>query len=297
MCRTVWDFPAPVAPVTNACRFSVASGTRNAPTGRSWGSRIAPTSISGEAGPGRSRAFGLAGDVEIAGIEHPQPGNLAAGQPGQRGQRAGRSGERRGRAVGRVLHRDRERPGQAVRLQAAAQPVGVPAQVHRPDQYRSDQPQFLRRGRAGQHAHAPQPGLAERVEFGHPALRALDVEPGMLLLVPAQHVELRAQFGDLGVDQPGGLGDDQPAEPPAHERHERRFEQGRPPVLVAAVRLAGFGQRRCLPAGAATSRPSGPARRASRRRSGRRARRRGTAGPATRRTQAPGRRRAAPRRW
>ena len=31
MCRTVWDFPAPVAPVTNACRFSVDSGTRNAP--------------------------------------------------------------------------------------------------------------------------------------------------------------------------------------------------------------------------------------------------------------------------
>jgi hypothetical protein len=41
-CRTVCDLPAPVAPVTNAWRFRVASGTRNSPTGRSSRSRIAP---------------------------------------------------------------------------------------------------------------------------------------------------------------------------------------------------------------------------------------------------------------
>ena len=199
-------------------------------------------------GPQRIPHLGLAGDVEVAGIEYPQSRDLPAGQAGERGERPGRGGERRGGAVGRILHLDRDRLGQRVGLKAAAQPVGVPAQIYRPDQHRSDQPQLLGSGRAGQDAHAPQPGLAEHVEFGHPALRPLDVEPRMLLLEPAEHVELRPQLGDLGVDQPGGLGDDQPAEPPAHERHERRFEQARPPVLLAVCRPGGLGQRRRLAA-------------------------------------------------
>ena len=41
-CRTVCDLPAPVAPVTRTCRFRVASGTANSPTGRSRPSRIIP---------------------------------------------------------------------------------------------------------------------------------------------------------------------------------------------------------------------------------------------------------------
>ncbi len=43
-CRIVCDLPAPVAPVTKAWRFSVASGIRMAPTGRSWPSRMLPSS-------------------------------------------------------------------------------------------------------------------------------------------------------------------------------------------------------------------------------------------------------------
>ncbi len=50
-CRTVWDLPDPVAPVTNACRLSVDSGTRNVPTPRSWPSRISPSSSSPPVAP------------------------------------------------------------------------------------------------------------------------------------------------------------------------------------------------------------------------------------------------------
>jgi len=49
-CRTVCDFPAPVAPVTSACRFSVGSGTRKSPAGWSRASRMVPRHSGSPAG-------------------------------------------------------------------------------------------------------------------------------------------------------------------------------------------------------------------------------------------------------
>ena len=43
--RTVCDFPDPVAPLTNTCRFSESSGSVSGPAGRRFRSRISPTVI------------------------------------------------------------------------------------------------------------------------------------------------------------------------------------------------------------------------------------------------------------
>ena len=43
--RTVCDFPDPVAPLTNTCRFSESSGSASGPAGLRFRSRISPTVI------------------------------------------------------------------------------------------------------------------------------------------------------------------------------------------------------------------------------------------------------------
>ena len=43
--RTVCDFPEPVAPLTNTCRFSESSGSTSGPADRRLRSRISPTAI------------------------------------------------------------------------------------------------------------------------------------------------------------------------------------------------------------------------------------------------------------
>ena len=45
--RTVWDFPAPVAPQTNACRFSDARGRASSPAGTRFQSSTVPTGTAG----------------------------------------------------------------------------------------------------------------------------------------------------------------------------------------------------------------------------------------------------------
>ena len=45
--RTVWDFPAPVAPQTNVCRFSEARGTASSPAGTRFQSSTIPTGTAG----------------------------------------------------------------------------------------------------------------------------------------------------------------------------------------------------------------------------------------------------------
>src|ERR1700685_4390465 len=88
-CRTVWDLPDPVAPVTRACRLSVASGTRKAPTGRAWTCRVSPSreapdgtcvAVQDLPEPYRLPVVHLAGDVEVAGLQHADAGHF---QPGQ----------------------------------------------------------------------------------------------------------------------------------------------------------------------------------------------------------------------
>ncbi len=45
--RTVWDFPAPVAPHTNTCRFSDARGIASSPAGTRFQSSTVPAGTGG----------------------------------------------------------------------------------------------------------------------------------------------------------------------------------------------------------------------------------------------------------
>jgi hypothetical protein len=50
--RTVCDFPEPVAPLTNTCRFSESSGSTRGPAGLRLESRTSPTAIVSRLGAG-----------------------------------------------------------------------------------------------------------------------------------------------------------------------------------------------------------------------------------------------------
>jgi hypothetical protein len=107
------------------------------------------------------------------------------------------------------------------------------AQPRRPHQYRRQPGEFGAGGRAGHDPHLPQSRVAEGVEFSQPVGGTLGIEPGPFLVMPAQHIDLGAQPGDLGIRQAGRLGDHQPAQRPAQLRDEGRLEQRRWPGLPA----------------------------------------------------------------
>ncbi len=93
-------------------------------------------------------------------------------------------------------------------------------------------------------SHSPASRKASR--SAQPARGAVSVEPGAFLVVAAQHVQPRAQCGDLGVDLIRWLGHHEPAERPGHQRGQGRLEQrggsqpgpGRKPGVTAGGSLA-----------------------------------------------------------
>ena len=162
--------------------------------------------------PGRAGS-GLAGHVELAGVEYPQPRYLPLGQPGERSQHTRGGQERRlGIAALRIHALRRQGGGERPRLQARAEPVGMVAQVGRPGEH-GRQPGKLAGGRGpDEHPHRPQARLAERVQLRKPAFCLVGTGPEPFLLMLAQHRHLGAQPGLLGVEQAGGLGHHEPAE-------------------------------------------------------------------------------------
>ena len=126
------------------------------------------------------------------------------------------------------------------------------AQIHRADQHRREQRRVRLAGGARQHAHLPQARFPERVQLRQTALRALGAEPGLLLVVAAEHVHLGTEFGDLGVEEARRLGHHEPAKWPPGQRGERRFEQGRLGRLPGARPGRGTGQRRAWRPGQST---------------------------------------------
>ena len=91
--------------------------------------------------------------------------------------------------------------------------------------------------------HLPQARLAESFQFGEPALCPLGAETGRFLIVPAEHVHLGAQFGDLGIEQVRRLCHHEPAERPAHQGGECVFELGRLVAAASGDGGVGAGQR------------------------------------------------------
>jgi hypothetical protein len=214
---------------------------------------------------------GLAREVELAGVDHPQPGHLPAGQAGERGQHPRGRGKRRTGLARRICRRGPQRLRQPVRHLPGHEPVRMAAHIHRPDQHRRQQGRIRLGGGAREDPHAPQARLPERVQLRQAAPGALGVEPRPLLVVTAEHVHLGAQAGDLGVEEAGRFGHHEPAERPADERGERRLEQGRPGRPRRGLRRRRIGQRRGLAAGAEHPgqavpglQPAGPGRNAPR---------------------------------
>ena len=263
-CRTVCDLPAPVAPVTSACLLRVGSGSRNSPgrpvlrvedrpeadrragsLGRGAGRSPRPDrpciarpghsprpdrpcfARPGLAGPG------LAGHVELADTEYPQPGYLPPGQPGECGQHA-RGGQERHPGARRPD--PRPSPPGRWRMTAAPGPCragrdGGPGRPTRRARVPAGQ---AHRGRGpDEHPHRPQARLTKRVQLRKPAFRLVSTGPEPFLVVLAQHRHLGAQPGLLGVEQPGGLGHHEPAEGPAPGRGQRGLEPARLPGLLA----------------------------------------------------------------
>ncbi len=111
----------------------------------------------------RVLAANLAGDVEVAGLQHPDTRHFLPGQAGQGGKRPGGRGERHPGTVGRIGQLGPEHVGELLRAFGAAQPVRVRAQVSGSDQQRRYQPEFLLIGAAHQHPDVPQARLPVRV--------------------------------------------------------------------------------------------------------------------------------------
>ena len=241
-CRTVCDLPAPVEPVTKTWRFRVPSGTVNVPTWRSCPSRIAPSAsppaaptsevtsklpASSTRSPGTSRRGSPASAASAPAVA--TNGEVSVAGPGCR----------------------RARPRGTARPLTGPQAVRVVAHLDRTDQHRRDLLQLVRGLGAREHPHAPQPGLLERVELGHPAFEALH---GELVVAAALHLQLVLQVGDLFLQHlvAALLGDHEPAERPAHQGDERRLEQAR-----SAVARRGRQRRRQPRRAAAPHHPAG----------------------------------------
>ena len=139
------------------------------------------------------------------------------------------------------------------------------AQVGRADQHGRDHAKLGGVGRADQHPHVPQSGLAVCVQFGEPARRPVGVEPGAFLVVPAEHVQPGPQVGDLGIDEGRRLGHHEPAERPGHQRGQGGLEQrrggepgpGGQPGVTAGAGLAGWPGSVARPAGRARAAAGG----------------------------------------
>ncbi len=193
----------------------------------------------GLAPPGRAGSH-LAGQVEVAGAGDPQPGHLLPGQTAQRGQNPGGGRERGLRAGHRVGRTLAQRRGQPDRQLAGDQPVRMMAQPRRAHQHRRQPGKLGTGGRTHHDPHLPQSRVPEGVEFGQPVGGTFGLEPGLFLVVAAQHIHLGAQSGDLRIERAGRFGGHQPAERPAQLREEGRLEQPwRPGLRTGHARLTG----------------------------------------------------------
>jgi hypothetical protein len=121
-----------------------------------------------------------------------------------------------------------------------AELIRVRAQFGRPGQQGREDVEFVRVGRARQDADAPQARGAKGASFGQAAFGLLSGERAAPLVVATEDLQLGAQSSGLGVEQVGGLGHDQPAERPAHQRDQRGLEH---PGSVARFRLVCWGLR------------------------------------------------------
>ncbi len=152
MARTVCDLPEPAAPLTSTCRCSEPSGSASE-AGLRYRSRMAPTAMRLRAGPA------LLGDVELGPHRQPDPGHLALGRPGQRGEQPGARVERM-RRHGVAPGRDRALVVQDLPQARPGRQAGPPAGTPRPG-----------RRRPGPGRTAARPGRPRRTPARPPATR------------------------------------------------------------------------------------------------------------------------------
>ena len=245
--RTVCDFPDPVAPLTNTCRFSESSGSVSGPAGRRFRSRISPTVIaarpgavswvtskSGRSGsrmPGISRSGGraqrgdqLAARAERVGRHRVAAGRAAPPRPDRPAPPAGR-GPRWLTPPGALVGGDRV--GQAGQVGGGAHQAGHPggglgvgAAREQPD------PPHARRD-ALAHLAVPQAQPARR--RGAPG-KPVRIAGGVLL--PLR--QFLGQLSDLGRAQ--RFGDEQPAERTRPRGQQALLQRGgAAPVRAALV--------------------------------------------------------------